>query len=1166
MSTKHHLTVYDRLRPHLVADDLLARLGVDVARRIGSELYCRPLCHESTSGESLQVNAHTGRWNCKACQQSGYHGDLIQLVEYVRTNGRAPTHSTDQGNSPTHRDAVRWLCQQYGIPYEEHGRAGGYADPALDVVHLFSMEAHRYLLGQEDVLGWIRDQWGFDRSTVEAYGIGFMPDPILPRLAAEAERPESRGAFRASGVGFFTDGHFVTRFAGRVIFPYLENGRAVYLIGRATPWTRKPDGHRRVSKYHKLTVHSETRPHISQRITNDHLYLEPVLREVDRVVVTEGVADAVALSSIGVPVVSPVTISFNEVDLERFVARCHENDIRLVEILFDNELSGSGNYGAVRVGRKLVERGIRTKILSLPLGPEQEAARKEVLEAIGADAFAELEQSDPKRRKEILSERLPEESRREWVARQVEASKIDAAEWVAQAGAGAVDDFEKVRAVGVDVVRMICDEVAHQVDQSREPQERLAMFAEVVQLAAGVDDRMTRNDYAGMISDAAGRGVTKIDVGQAIAAARREVKRQRKEDESSRERRERESTQVELVVLPPASRTDPRRPEMPPKPGESPPAVVDDAKLEHEMLAVARANVARSVEQKVSEEIVGRYVADTIVVTMLYTVFRTPEELVLVRGNERVDVGITRPTPAFRRLLYLAAGLTPSKALHRSYIDSAIYFLERGSSRANDVSWSHYDRDDGSIYFPTADEAGTIFRITAGDVFLTYMREARVPAVAGKTFLPFKYAPECSDGISRVYQLFEWTSISPNDRLLLVYWCVCLPILRRIGVIPIVRIQGGSSSGKTRVVDSIGYLINGAKTSAVPTAAAMTSSLSTEMITIDDNRESRDMTEPLRATLLQATSLGAKLKRKGNSDTETVCERVCGSLVMNGIEPIHDGRSELASRMLVLQSDTRFVRVDSPRSDETFYGLVQGARDKFLSESVFRCAQALKLDAERGEHLGAQIEAIFGSTRIGRLSAYLRVMYLAWVCGQPVHDQERLTETLHDIWASAFREVAETTLRSLIHEEMAVSAIRYAFAFAHSIAQALPGSDEALAFDGRYRESASSEDAVLGPVSIAKLARIVRTAARELNATRNLSMDLTASQLHARIRDGVGFLESAGFRVEFRNEGRTGEKARIVVYRVAERPDDRPALPPGGAAAGLADYAAGSTIVPLADG
>ena len=38
----------------------------------------------------------------------------------------------------------------------------------------------------------------------------------------------------------------------------------------------------------------------------------------------------------------------------------------------------------------------------------------------------------------------------------------------------------------------------------------------------------------------------------------------------------------------------------------------------------------------------------------------------------------------------------------------------------------------------------------------------------------------------------------------------------------------------------------------------------------------------------------------------TVIERACGALLMNGIEPIHDGRSELASRMLTLRSDSRF--------------------------------------------------------------------------------------------------------------------------------------------------------------------------------------------------------------------------------------------------------------------
>ena len=64
-----------------------------------------------------------------------------------------------------------------------------------------------------------------------------------------------------------------------------------------------------------------------------------------------------------------------------------------------------------------------------------------------------------------------------------------------------------------------------------------------------------------------------------------------------------------------------------------------------------------------------------------------------------------------------------------------------------------------------------------------------------------------------------------------------MPLLRRIKNIPIVRIEGGASSGKSRATHAVSFLVNGCGVESVPTPAAMISHLSTEMLTIDDNRE-----------------------------------------------------------------------------------------------------------------------------------------------------------------------------------------------------------------------------------------------------------------------------------------------------------------------------------------
>ncbi len=522
----------------------------------------------------------------------------------------------------------------------------------------------------------------------------------------------------------------------------------------------------------------------------------------------------------------------------------------------------------------------------------------------------------------------------------------------------------------------------------------------------------------------------------------------------------------------------------------------------------------RAVEEKFSEEEVGLHVSQSITMSMGFTAFRTPEDMYLVRGNERIPVGLSHHTPRFLNLIYLVSGLTPKKNSHRAYIAAAVYFLEHGSRWTRDVSWS-YIGDGGAVFFPTGDLDGRIVRITAGKVELTRMADARVPAVAGEDFNAFSYRDRGDvDGVEAALDLFRWTSLLPSDRMVLVYWLVCLPLLRKIGTVPIVRIEGGSSSGKTRSVNLVSFLVNGGKVSSVPTAAALISRMSMSMLTIDDNRESGDVNAAFRGTLLQATSLGAREKRRVNSDTGTVTERVCGALLMNGIEPIHDGRSEIASRFLTLHCDRANRSDDSPSAEETLSFGALSIRDEFWSESVRRCAAALAYDEHFGERIGAQVEDAFGETRIGRLSAFIRVMYFAWVAGIEESKRAALLNNLSPVWSDALKLLGSKALYSLVGEELSVAAVRYAFAWGEQTATMVPSIAAKVAFDGKLAIDMTTGVSILGPMTAPQLARIVRSAGKELNAPRSITVELRAGPLEARLVDGRAFLEHAGFLTE----------------------------------------------------
>ncbi|RMF78440.1 MAG: hypothetical protein D6744_10115 [Planctomycetota bacterium] len=517
---------------------------------------------------------------------------------------------------------------------------------------------------------------------------------------------------------------------------------------------------------------------------------------------------------------------------------------------------------------------------------------------------------------------------------------------------------------------------------------------------------------------------------------------------------------------------------------------------------------------------------------MGFTAFKTPESLFLVRGSERIEVGLGSGNRDFATIAWRASGLTPASATHRSYLTVAIYFIAQDARAVEDVSWSFVD-ENKCVFFPQGDAEGRLLHITPDGVKRTRMSQAKVPAVAGVEFEPFEYV-EQDGGIDQVSNAFRWTSLPPDERMVLVHWLVALPLLRRIGTIPIMRIEGGSGSGKTRTVDAVSWLVNGRDCSSVPTAAALASRLAREMLTIDDNRESTDVTPAMLGTLLQATQLGARSKRKINSDTGTVVERVAGALLMNGVEPIHNGKSELASRMLTIRCSRDYMSVDSPRSESELHNALLAARDSFWSEAARRCAAVMRMDKLHGGRFSAAIEEAFGATRIGRMSVYLRAMVFAWIAGKPESEQQDLLDAgLPPCWRAVFGKLSESAMSSLVAEELAVVAVEYAFAFARSVAEAESQyGSVAVAVDGKYQHDLDKGDEALGEIGARQLARLAREAGKQLNAPWAVTHALRAGQLEQRILDGQEFLRAAGYEVEARraNSGRW----RFTFYRHGE--------------------------------
>ncbi len=202
--------------------------------------------------------------------------------------------------------------------------------------------------------------------------------PAEAKFAAPDQR-DATGAFNPT-----SQDSLYPFFDRRIIFPYWSRDRVVFMIGRQMPWT--PDNEYERGKYKKLRVHNDRKNHyIAPCINNSHLYNEDcLLARPERVIITEGVTDCIALMKRGFPVVSPVTVSIRASDWDRLLPKLQ--GVETVYICQDNEVSQVGLNGALKTASVLTGHKIQTKLVVLPLDEKQQQARRELRERFDLDA------------------------------------------------------------------------------------------------------------------------------------------------------------------------------------------------------------------------------------------------------------------------------------------------------------------------------------------------------------------------------------------------------------------------------------------------------------------------------------------------------------------------------------------------------------------------------------------------------------------------------------------------------------------------------------------------------------------------------------------------------------------------------------------------------------
>ena len=1080
--------------------DLVARelLGPRIVAEVDHRLHCDCPNHQSTSQRSLHVHLDKQAFYCFGC---GMGGDVLQLVEFIQSGTVTAGQS---GPMPeTHQRARDFLAAkaslpplgQYGLSPEQLKEIESERKLEVRVQEALTALAsfyHRRLKEAPEVLDWLHTHYGISDDTIDSLAIGYAANGpckdngkqyrgVISALT-KRENPFNDGELAATGAfrAARHDGLFPF-FEGRIVFPYWSCGRVVFMIGRQTPWT--PANQWEQSKYKKLPVHNDhSNRHIAPSINNSHLYNEDgLLARPERVIITEGVTDCIALMERGFPAVSPVTVRIRASDWDRLLPKLR--GVKTVYICQDNEVSQAGLNGALKTASVLTGHKIQTRLVVLPLDESRQEARQVLKERFDLDAAVgarELAKHLNGRASQDIKE----------AERLLGAAKIDVNDYFASGHTA--QDFEALLGAATTPLEFGIDRLPADVTESERNQQLEPILCEVATLSP-----LEQSRHLKRLQERFGQSNLSLTT---LRDQVRALQKERKEQAQQEQRREKHLTDA--------------------------PSGSCRARIEEVLMETAEGNAPDYTQ--VAEAAYEWFSAHGA--QFFYT--RHGEPFVYFDNTiywmDSADRGRRRQYAA---MLYEQTGLVPTSPGGRTFFEVLPSLaLIRGQMREH-FSWLHTDVSNHTVYFNLNNEQHEIAKITPDGIEL--LKNGGNPdgiiLEGSQKMKPIRYLgdAELEEADRKLVEiLVNNIACSHQDRILILSWLSCFLLIDFTGTRPMTRFEGPAGSGKTTASKLISALLYGEPQQKKSTDAANYTDGSQNPLIALDNIEVQQMTEELTTFMLTSITGIAKEKRKSGTDTETVIERTKCLLNTTGIEPLRGELSEILSRSFVIPFDLTGQAGDCFLESEVIADIQQN-RDLILSAMLKRTRHVLAMmrDGRRREAMKLVDDGL-GDHDKRRCNDYLTLMYLMMLAGSQEREVDAGLETLSPKFVDQIRALNAASHQTARDSNPIATALESLFDAYRSAVdldeQARLGQDDDRAdhvarFIERYLVRFETSHA-MEPVSAGRLLAALRRVAREFSLEFQYSKP---AQLARRISNDLEVIRDAGFVIDRQRNAHT---------------------------------------------
>ncbi len=946
-------------------------LGPRIVEENGRRLHCDCPHHTSASRLSLHIWLDKQGFFCHGCSLGG---DVLQLVEFIQSG--TVTAGRSGAMPETHQRARDFLAAKVSLPPLAQYRLSPEQLKKIEAARKLEVRVqevltalaefyHRRLKERPEVLQWLHSHYGISDETIDSLQIGFAANgpckddgkeykgiisamtkrenPFRPRELA------SSGAFRPS-----MQDHLYPFFDRRIVFPYWSRGRVVFMIGRQTPWT--PDNDYEKAKYKKLSVHNNSNhSHIAPSINNSHLYNEDCLiTRPERVIITEGVTDCIALMERGFPVVSPVTVRIRGSDWDRLLPML--GGVKTVYICQDNEVSQVGLNGALKTAGVLTQHKIQARLVVLPLDESRRKARQELKErfdldaAVGAGDLTKL--LDDRPQADI------EQARRLLAAAKIDVNDYFASGHTAKEFEALLDEATTPLEFGID--RLPTDVTEEERNRRLEP-----ILSEVAALSPLEVTRHLKR-----IQERFGKSSLSLTtLRQQVQAVKKELKEQARQEQRSEKIRQKRRTGA-----PPGSCR----------------AQVEQVLMETE--------AAGSPDYALVAEAAYEWFTDH---GAQFFFTRHGEPFVYfdnaIYWMDSADRGRKRQYAA---MLYKQTGLVPTTGSGRIFFEVLSSLALIHGEMQDHFSWLHTDVSKNTVYFNLNNDAHEIVKITPDgiEILKNGGNADKIILEGSPKMKPIRYLPDADlEEADRLLStlIVNNMTCAPAERDFILSWLSCFLLIDFAGTRPMTRFEGPAGSGKTTASKLISALIYGEPQQKKSTDAANYTDGSQNPLIVLDNIEVKQMTDDLTTFMLTSITGIAKEKRKSGTDTETVIERTKCLLNTTGIEPLGGELSEILSRSFIIRFDMD-ERAGNSFLEANILAAIAEQRDLIVSALIRRTSQVLAMlrrDAQ-GKVMDL-LASTLGDHDKCRSNDYLSLMYLMLLTGKPSEIVAKALEELH---------------------------------------------------------------------------------------------------------------------------------------------------------------------------